>query len=187
VPWKKKKELSPINFESCIESLLVSFDQLALNYQQSSLPKQLQDQVENPEDDVQQQNKSQRNLERLTDTCWKIVDRQKKTEIADALQNYYVNHSPEDGSLFFLMDRILKSKSFGYINHVIFRVPSSFYPKIGFELIKNSRFSRTQKKQVLSMLCWLQDNYDRKRVLKLFKSYCDNPEKYNNTIKPYNS
>lgn len=179
---EQEKKSRAITYKSNIESLLESFDQLvSKNREERMVQQQLHKPAAIKEDSVKSNNEPQRKLERLADICQKIISAQGRFEVGKAVKRYCKNHSPEDGSLYLLVDSLLAyEKSVSNIRYLFSRMPASFYPHIGYEIVKSSRFTFEQKEKMLSPLCWMHEiDYDKKRILKLFRAYCRKPIQYN--------
>jgi hypothetical protein len=160
--------------ESCIALLIDSFNYLNKEHKEID-PITLDDPMESDDQEMS----GGRAVPRLTDLCWKAIERQKKSEAIDALETYEID-SPE--SVLLLVDEALKSRSVKGIIHLISKYPSLFR-KIGLDIVQSVRFSNKKKDRMLSTLCIHSIDEDTKRIVKLYESYCKDPEKYNTTMK----
>jgi hypothetical protein len=154
------------NSELCLESLLMSLNQFVLKQNDDRM--QLETLPENQEEGIQD---SYVQPKRLFDICREKVSSQKISEVDKPIYSLK--------SAYFLVDKFLESKSIGHINRLFSRMPSHFYPTIGYKIVKSPRFTFAQKEKMLSPLCWVHEiDKDSKRVLKLFKAYCRGSGKY---------
>lgn len=157
-----EKELIQQDSDSCLATLLSSFDTLALQQKNDA------------------KNHKPQKLERLEAMCWKVVDKQKKTEVGKAIEKYCKNHRANE-IIFELVKKALASKKAPYIVHIVTKVPIDLYPKICFEILNSNPFLH-EKAQIFEALCWAATlDFDTKRILKMFKSYCKKPVKFNYT------